>query len=762
MAKLTIGDKTVTVGDEFLRMTPEQQNAAVEEISASLGNAASQPMPSAVAPSSGPAVPPVGLRPGTREYADWAAEQARAGNALPMVSRDPNSAEAKYDDALERVRRTQFPDMTDEQWERQKQSFAPSNVSQQAGMATTFGFGDEMAGLVSGIGAEANRLVGGRSTGYDRAFEDMQQLELARYNLGKEQNGPVGQAAEVAGSLATLGPARNAAGQLASQVIGPLTQAGMRAANPGLVRTALSSGTVGGVMGAAEGFGRAEGDISDRIEGAKAGGLAGATIGAAVPVGTAGLGLAGRTAYNASAPVIRSAFDASSEAARRLGTAFSRDRAAGNVMGAVDEAAALAGNVPIANVDRGGETVKALARSVANQNPEARQALTTLADDRFTSQAGRASDFVRRVMGGATDDIALQNQLELSAKASNRPAYNAAYNAPAARAIWTPRIRQLMQSDIFKDAINAAESAGTNQAALQGSKAVRNPFVFAADGTPTLRQLPGGGRALPSLEFWDIVQRNLRRVEGTAARSGDDTLAATAGQLRRALNGELDTAVPAFQKARQGAYEFFQAEDALDAGRKAATSTRTVPEMRAAHTKFTAADKDAASVGYASSLIDMINSARDRSNVIDQVFGNPARRELNELFLGASRARQIEAYVRVEALADKLRGTLGNSTTARQLAEMGLGGVAGGIYTGDWTGALGGAVLARGARYAGERVDAKVMEELAKLLTSKDPAALQRAISQASLSPKWMRAVEQLSDNITQYGGVLSANAAVN
>lgn len=715
----------------------------------------------AVLGGGGTAQPPSGLRPGTQEYAQWAAEQARAGNQLPQVSRNPNSAEAKYDDALERVRRTQFADMTDDQWKSYSDSvLAPVNVTQQGGMSSTLGFGDEIAGVVAGFGGAARQALGSEGDSFARSFDDVQALEEARYNLGAEQNGPVGQAVEIAGSLATLAPARNAAGILASQVIGPTTQAARRA--PGLVGTAINSSLAGGLMGAAEGFGRASGPIENRVEGAKAGGIAGATIGAAVPIGTAGLGLTGRLAYNAAAPTVRAAMDASGEAVRRLGVAFGRDAAAGNVMNRVDEAAARAAGLPLSNVDRGGETVRALARSVANQNPEARQTLTNLAQDRFRTQADRASNFVRRVMGGATDDVALQTRLENGARASNRPAYQSAYNEQAARAIWNPRIRQLMQSDIFRGAINAAESAGTDQAAIQGGKAVRNPFVFSQDGNITLRQMPDGSRALPSLEFWDIVQRNLRRVQKTAQRAGDDTLASTADQLRRALNTELDTAVPKFQKARAGAYEFFQAEDALEAGRNAVRATDRVPEAKQAHSKMSAADKDAAAVGYASSLIDMVNKAQDRGNVIESLFSSPARRELNELFLGKARAQQIEAYVRVEMLADRLRGSLGNSTTARQLVELGIGGGAGFALSGDWMGALSGAALTRGGRYVGEKVDAKVMEELAKLLTSRDPKAIERAVQQASLSPAWMAAVRQLSDNISQYGGVLSANATVN
>src|SRR5690242_3554684 len=46
------------------------------------------------------ASPSPGLRPGTREYAQWAAEQARAGNALPQVSAPPRENQSSILDPL--------------------------------------------------------------------------------------------------------------------------------------------------------------------------------------------------------------------------------------------------------------------------------------------------------------------------------------------------------------------------------------------------------------------------------------------------------------------------------------------------------------------------------------------------------------------------------------------------------------------------------------------------------------------------------------
>lgn len=759
MATLNIGGKKVKVDDAFLRMSPEQQQATVEEISASLGPSAQQPMPSATQAPAGAVSAPAGLRPGTREYADWAAQSARAGNQLPMVSRSPNSPQAKYDDALERVRRTQFPDFTDEQWERQKQAFAPVNASQQAGMSTTLGFGDEMAGLVAGIGGAARDLTGGGGGGFGPAFRDVQELEQARYNLGKEQNGALGQAAEVVGSLATLAPARNAAGLMASQVIGPTFQAASRV--PQLVKTAASSSAGGGIMGYAEGFGRAEGDLAARHEGGKAGGAAGLTIGAVVPLGTAAIGATGRGVYRAASPVVRSALNPLSEASRRVGAAVGRDRAAGNAMTQADELVARQAGVPLTNVDRGGETARALARSVANQNPEARETLTGLAQERYKGQAGRAVDFIKRTFG-RVDDLDYQDQLNKAASLTNRTNYNAAMSSPDAQNVFTAELQELMQSPAVQKAISQTKSRGADMAAIAGNMPVKNPFRQGSDGVWRIVQKANGTMEVPNLAFWDQVKRNLDSAIGVAKRSGDNTEVSILAQIKDKLVKSLDDTVGEYAAARAGASAAFGADNAVDAGRKFARAPGQVPEAERSFGAMTAKEKEAFGVGYASELVDRINARGDSQNIIKQMFESPAARKLNETILGKAKAQQLEAYVRVEALADKLRTALGNSTTARQLVELGLGGVGGFSLTGDWQGAIGGAALARGGRYAGEKIDARVMENVAKLLVSGTRADLDRAVANASLSPKWMQALQVLSDNVSQFGGPLAVTGTMN
>lgn len=483
------------------------------------------------------------------------------------------------------------------------------------------------------------------------------------------------------------------------------------------------------------------GSVSDVLtDAAKGGGMS-----AVIPVVGQAVKSAGQAAGRVLQPTVGAIMDPVKEAFRRTGKAYARDARAnpGQMMNATDEVAARQASVPVLNADRGGETVRALTRSVANQSPEARGVIEKTASDRFAGQADRAVQMVRRVAGGQVDDLAYQSSIKQAAQAANKPAYDAAFSAQGAHAVWNRDIAELMQSDTFRAAINAAEKRGTDRAAVAGFKAVRNPFEFRPDGSVTLKTNPDGSRALPSLQFWDQVKRNIDGMIGTAQRQGDNTLVADLTAIKRKLVGSLDAAVPQYAKARAGAAVFFDAEDALDAGKKFANATRAVPEAKAAFGAMSQSEQQAFRTGFASEIIDKIKDGRFRANIIDSAFGSPAKRELIEVVFGKAKARELEAYIRVEEIADRLRGALGNSTTARQLMELGIGAGSGAILTGgDWKGALSGAAFAKGARFLNQKVDDRVMQEVAKLLMSGDEAAMQKAVHQAMLSPMWMEALE--------------------
>jgi len=171
-------------------------------------------------------------KPGSREYADWARDQAMAGKELPQVS----ERSGKF-----------MPEMDS----------SPLDPFVQG---TTFGWADELRGAVQG-GLSA--LQGGDfGDTYKHTVDDSRQkLEYQR------KVNPAGSfAAELAGAIPT---GMGIGGQLAGK---GATLAG---------RVASTAG-VGAAQGAAYGAGAAEDD--KRGEGALVSGLVGGGVGAAVPL----------------------------------------------------------------------------------------------------------------------------------------------------------------------------------------------------------------------------------------------------------------------------------------------------------------------------------------------------------------------------------------------------------------------------------------------------------------------------------------------
>lgn len=514
----------------------------------------------------------------------------------------------------------------------------------------------------------------------------------------------------------------------------------------GLGTRSLMSGLSGAGIGAADTAARG-GSLSDA---ATVGALGGA-IGGAIPGVGAGLNALGRSVADAVGPRLNSIVRPAQEAGRRVARAIGIDEAnsAVPVLNQTDEASAAINQQNLLNVDRGGETTRALARSAANTDPEARAILDRTASDRFAAQGERAQSFVGRIMNGATDDLALQDSIKAAARKANAPAYRKAYQE-GSDLILTPEMERLTSSPAVVQAMKSVASGkGRDRAVAEGFGAFNPGVSIADDGRIAFKGAkPGGSPAFPDLQFWDYTKRELDDMAKAAARAGKTEEASTLQGLARTLRTELDAQVPSYRAAREGAASFFGAEDALDAGRKFVTQNRTLPETRRALAKMSKEERVAFAVGFASELKDAIAQAGDRTNVINKIFGSPQAREKIRMALGPARYREFEQFVRVENTMDMLRGALGNSTTARQLQELGLAGGAGvgiGALTGDWKTALTTGLLVRGARAAGAKIDQNVMKNVAEMLVSDDPKLIERAVKMAAKNPNIAKAIDGVS-----------------
>lgn len=605
-----------------------------------------------------------------------------------------------------------------------------------------------MSGIMGGFADEAGGIVGGvvsalSGEGFDKGYNDF--VALARRNQKEyaERNPIVSTVAEVGGAVATL-PATGAVNLLrvpaaaskAAPVATRLAKAGERA-----IKSGVNAAATGGVYGGVYGAGTAEGGLEERLEGGGEGAMTGAALSAgghaAIPLIKGAGAIVGKPLRSASAALMPER-----EAAKRVVGASEIDLAkqGGAAAGAKRLDAAHADGVPMTPLDFG-ETTRALGRSAANTSPEGRAALQSMIDDRFETQVDRVIDTVSKNAPGINSP-AKRQALQRAAKAVNRPNYAKAMREGEG-GIWHEGLEQLTFADTMQAAIRKAAKTGSDVAATEGVRPPKMPFKVSADGTLTLDP-----SVKPTLQFWDAVKENLDDVIGEAQRAGRKREASRALDIKHKLVDYLDDAVPSYKKARQGAAGFFDAEDALTAGENFVSSKLKNAEALEALNKMKPVERQLFAEGFATKLIANLREAGDRRSVLNSAFlKSPAARERIQMALGKRAASEVEAMMRIENIMDLGRKQLmGNSTTTRQLAELGLAGAVGGAGAyamGDPLDpyALLSAGLLYGMRRGGMKINTDISKRVAEMLASEDPKVFKDAIRMVAHNPAMMKAL---------------------
>jgi hypothetical protein len=275
------------------------------------------------------------------------------------------------------------------------------------------------------------------------------------------------------------------------------------------------------------------------------------------------------------------------------------------------------------------------------------------------------------------------------------------------------------------------------------------------------------------MQHWDYTYRGIRDAASAAFRAGRNDEGSSLNSLAKQLRDELDLQVPAYKTTREGAAGFFGAQDALEAGKNFVTARGENADYRRGLAKMSDAERGLFAQGYASELAGKVHELRDAQNVLNQAFlTSPAARERTVMALGPDRANQLETYLRSEALLDRLRTALGNSTTARQLHEMAMAGVGaiggeaiGHLHGGGLTeGSMIGMLMAAAAGYGAHRstvVQRETASKIGEMLTSSDPAVLQRGVKMVANNKQWLTALRRAGDLIPAAGATAVTSQAV-
>ena len=644
--------------------------------------------------------------------------------------------------------------------------FKPGPQARNIGKAEAFGRGaasgltanfyDELRGFTEANGIDENQaghlhdtILGAIKyfSGNPEAAKRYEAAVTRERNLNKqaEEQHPV---------ASTLG---NVAGSLAVPVGGAAGGASL------LARTGRGA-LIGAGYGALSGAGEGEG-ATDRATRATTGGLIGGALGGASPAVVEGTIQGARAISSPITSTLRGAINPENEAGRRVVGAVERDMRldpnANNRLSPSEFVAHSQNGGPAMVMDTGGETTRALARSAANTSSEGRSVLDNAINERFKGQSGRVGDWLRSNFH-YPDAQAQQEALDRTAKAVNVPRYRKAYQE-GDKEIFSPELDRLMGSPAVVSAMQRASQSGKDRAITEGLGAMRQGATV-ENGVVSFPKGPNGVPTYPNLQFWDATKRELDSAANIAKRQGDTS--SVAGELAKSLRNELDRHVPSYAEARAGAAHFFGAQDALEAGQNFVTAKMQNGQARAALAKMSPTEKQLFQDGFVSKLVTHLNETGDRRSILNKISDSPAARERLNIALGPQKANELEANMRAEGIMDLARKAIqGNSTTARQLVELGLAGGSAGYggvsaYNLDPKQMTYAAIA--GAFIGGKHhVDTRLAQRVAEMLVSKDPRVLLRGAQVVAKDAKMLNNLRAFDRRVAALGGERSPNGLI-
>lgn len=613
-------------------------------------------------------------------------------------------------------------------------------LARGAAQGVTANFYDELRGLMEAGGlnprdpASLSSLLKGA---YQYFTGD--QGSVQRYDQATARERQTAQEAETAHPYASL--AGNVAGALAL----PVGAIGAAATLPGRVAAGAATGAG---YGALYGAGAGEGGI-DRASRAITGAGLGAAVGAAAPAVVEGVSRGVTALREPIANTIRGIRAPGDEAARRVAVAIERDFQADpgalNRLTAQEFSASAQQGGPAAIMDIGGETTRALARSAANTSPEGRQTLNNAINNRFEGQSGRITGWLRNTFN-FPDAAAQTDALKSVAKSVNDPAYRKAF-AKGRVGVWDQDLQEISRAPVVQKAAKDATMQAQNRA-VAGS--LTDPAsVFHRWASPDGK---------PTLEVWDLIKRQLDQDINVARKEGRNEDVMTLKQIKDKIVEKLDAAVPEYQTARAGAARFFDAQDSIEAGKNFVGKNMPASEAIKALAQMSPTERKLFQDGFVSKFMTTLEEIGDRRSVLNKIAESPAAREKLSVALGPQKAAELESGLRVEGIMDFARGAVqGNSTTARQLAELGLAGGTYGIGTGGNIfdpnpSALMNAALVYGALRGKGKINEAVSRKVAELLVSKDPKALIRGIKLVANNKQFLQSLRQFDQRVIRSG----------
>lgn len=479
--------------------------------------------------------------------------------------------------------------------------------------------------------------------------------------------------------------AQAASGLVPGAGIGKLASLGMKGASR--LRQLMGAGAAEGAL---FGAGTAEGGLGDRLLGAGVG----ATLGA-------GAGALGRGAERWMA----------GKGARQAQRILERRLDGMDPAAARQAMEALGPDAMLADI---GPQMRGVAGEAYRRAETGRDVAKDLLEARQRGQGARISTAVENVTGVQETPLQAAERLAAGRKAAADVNYGKVRGQPIAV---TPAMLQKLE---FPEGQRAAQ-----RALARLRMEYNNPELTLED-------------AVHGLDFWDEWQKGVRSMAESAGVSGDKHLAQMTSGIRRKVLDELDTQLPGYAQARG---EFAAQSRIMEATQGGGDFFMVTPEELSRRVmKMSPEERQGLVTGAIGAIMKKIGNAPDSANTARNLLKTPYLRDKFRILLGPDKAEELLArfddeIAKLETYGEMLRG----SQTAERLAQgelMSPGALAANSmldnlmqrnlnpldYASD-------ALRALTRRPA--NMDPGTAEQLLKLTTEMDPAAMERMLMEA-------------------------------
>lgn len=412
---------------------------------------------------------------------------------------------------------------------------------------------------------------------------------------------------------------------------------------------------VGAPSGALAGAGMADPDeelsffesMKERVfsagKGAAIGGALGGTVGKAAEK-------AGPLIESAAARTRGAFVGAKSKALRQLSQAMDRDSTTLEKM--IRKKSLMGEEANISDI--GGENVRDLLETIAQQPGKARDRVRRAMIGRLQTQRVRLKDSIRGLVHPQADDLdTARSQIEQNLKTQAKPLYEQAYNSPINI---NDEIKGILERPKIKPLLNKAVQMAKSDTDL--------PAELSRGLDPEK----------PNVVLLDYLKKAI-----------DDRVRVTKGNERRIfssaaekLRGEVDKQVPVYEQARKIFGDEAKRLEALELGQSVFKDSKKGVNVEKIFENMTPEQKEMFRLGSANEMFRIMDNVSDTlegrpgSGLINKIYSTPIQKRTVDMIMESPQAarnfrRMLEAERSYVESANK---ALSNSSTARRLAQQ--------------------------------------------------------------------------------------------